>query len=102
MNTNTCQITVIIVSTALLILFCAIFPFLTWFHQLAVLTGILGVIFFMLLAFLYYECCVPEKEVEEVEHGIELVPIPEMVVVIDPDDSIGVGVYKTEETIEND
>ena len=39
---------------------------------------------------------------EEVEHGIELVPIPEVVVVIDPDDSVRVGVYKTEETIEND
>lgn len=99
MNTNTCQLTVIIVSVALLILFCAIFPYLTWFHQLAVLSGILGTILFMLLVFLYYECCVLEKEIE---HGIELVPMPEMVVVIDPDDSIRVGVYKTEETIEND
>lgn len=99
MNTNTCQLTVIIVSTGLLILFCAIFPFLTWFHQLAVLAGVLGVILFMLLLFLYYECCMPEKQME---YGIELVPLPEIVVVIDPDDSIRVGVYKTEETIEND
>lgn len=99
MNTNTCQLTVIIVSTALLILFCAIFPFLTWFHQLAVLAGVLGVILFMLLVFLYYECCIPGKQEE---CGIELVPLPEIVVVIDPDDSIRVGVYKTEETIEND
>ena len=90
MNTNTCQLTVTIVSAALLIIYCAIFPYLTWFPQLAVLTGILGVILFMLIVFLYYECCVLEKEMR---HEIELVPLPEIIVVIDPDDSVRVGGY---------
>jgi hypothetical protein len=100
MNEKCCHINAFIAGVVFFVTFCVIIPLLSFEAQMITIWCIMLFLLLILIIIICEECCSVDIAVKR---ETKVKTTPDIVVIVqNPDDSIAVGVYKTESTVEND